>query len=369
MRTGIDARLIHYRTGGIAAYTRGLIGALAALDAQTEYAVIHHHHAAERLAPGPNFRPVPALTPSHHRLERWSLAVELARLRLDVLHSPDFIPPAGGARRRVITVHDLHFLHYPDFLTPDSRRYYNDQIRWAVRAADHILVDSEATRQDVATLLDVPADKMTVHPLGVDARYRPLDPAAVRATLRRLGLPPEYLLFVGTVEPRKNIGGLLDAYALLRDAVRDAPPLLVVGRRGWRCDDLVARLETAQVAGYAFWRDDIEDADLPAVYGGASVLALPSYYEGFGLTALEAMACGTPVVAANRSSLPEVVGGAGLLVDPADAASIADGLRRALEDSTLRDHLRTEGLARSATFTWERTAAIALGVYRALGAS
>lgn len=369
MRTGIDARLIHYRTGGIAAYTRGLIGALAALDTETDYAVIHHRRAAERLAPGPNFRPVAALTPSHHRLERWSLAVELAHLRLDVLHSPDFIPPAGGARWRVITVHDLHFLHYPAFLTPESYRYYNDQIRWAVRVADHILVDSEATRQDVVTLLAVPASKMTVHPLGVDARYRPLDAAVVRESVRRLGLPPEYLLFVGTVEPRKNIAGLLDAYALLRDAVPDAPPLLVVGRRGWRCDDLVARLKAAQVAGYAVWRDDIEDADLPAVYGGASVLALPSHYEGFGLTALEAMACGTPVVAADRSSLPEVVGGAGLLVDPGDVASIAGGLRRALEDSALRNHLRAEGLARSATFTWARTAAIALQIYRTFGAS
>lgn len=369
MRIGIDARLTHYRTGGIAAYTRHLIGALAALDPASEYRVIHHRRATETLAPGPNFRRVDALTPSHHRLERWALAAELARLRLDVLHSPDFIPPAGGIGRRVITVHDLHFLHYPQFLTAGSRRTYNDQIRWAVRAADHILVDSEATRADLVELLDVPLDKMTVHPLGVDAQYRPLEVAPVRAALEQLGLPSAYLLFVGTLEPRKNLGGLLDALDLLRGDRPDLPPLLLVGRRGWQADDLLARVEQLVVAQQVIWREDIGDADLPAVYNGASVLALPSHYEGFGLTALEAMACGTPVVAANRSSLPEVVGDAGLLVDPDDPASIADGLRRALEDSALRARLRIEGPARAAGFTWQRTAEIALSVYRAVGAS
>jgi glycosyltransferase involved in cell wall biosynthesis len=369
MRIGIDARLTYYRTGGIAAYTRHLIGALAALDPASDYRVIHHRGAAETIAPGPNFHRVDAFTPSHHRFERWTLATELVRLRLDVLHSPDFIPPMGGARRRVITVHDLHFLHYPQFLTADSRRTYNDQIRWAVKTADHILVDSKATRADVADLLDVPPSKMTVHPLGVDPQYHPLDPAAVRAALDRLTLPSEYLLFVGTLEPRKNLGGLLDALDLLRPALPDLPPLLLVGRRGWQADDLLARLEQLTMAGRVIWRDDINDADLPAIYNGASLLALPSHYEGFGLTALEAMACGTPVVASNRSSVPEVVGGAGLLVAPGDPAAVADGLRRALEDSALRDRLHVEGPARASSFTWQRTAEIALGVYRAVGAS
>ncbi len=369
MRIGIDARLTHYRTGGIAAYTRHLIGALAGLDPITEYRVIHHRGAAETLTPGPNFRRVDAFTPSHHRFERWALAAELARLRLDVLHSPDFIPPAGGVGRRVITVHDLHFLHYPEFLTADSRRTYNDLIRWAVSAADHILVDSQATRADLVELLDVPTTKITVHPLGVDAQYRPLDVATVRAALERLRLPLAYMLFVGTLEPRKNLGGLLDALDLLRADQHGLPPLLLVGRRGWQSGDIFARVEELTVAKQVIWREDINDADLPAIYNGASVLALPSHYEGFGLTALEAMACGTPVVAANRSSVPEVVGGAGVLVDPDDPASIADGLCRALEDSVLRDRLRIEGPARAAGFTWQRTAEIALSVYRAVGSS
>ncbi len=367
MRIGIDARLTHYRTGGIAAYTRHLIGALAALDPVNAYYVIHHRRAAETITPGANFWRMNAFTPSHHRLERWALAAELARLRLDVLHSPDFIPPAGAVGRRVITVHDLHFLHYPQFLTADSRRTYNDQIEWAVRAADHILVDSEATRADLITVLGVSPDKMTVHPLGVGAQYRPLDSTTVRATLDRLALPAEYLLFVGTLEPRKNLGGLLDALDLLRADLPDLPPLLMVGHRGWQADDLLTRLEHLTMAGRVIWRDDIDDADLPPIYNGASLLALPSHYEGFGLTALEAMACGTPVVAANRSSVPEVVGDAGVLVDPGDPADIAAGLSRALTDSILRDRLRIEGPARAAGFTWQRTAEIALRVYRMVG--
>jgi glycosyltransferase involved in cell wall biosynthesis len=366
MSIGIDARLPYYRPGGIAEYTRHLILHLADIDPTTDYRVIQHIRDANTLAPGPNFRRVNTFTPCHHRLERWSLSVELARHRLDVLHSPDFIPPWRGAKRHVISIHDLHFLHYPQFMTADSRRYYRDQIAWAVRHADHILVVSQATKDDLCNLLDAPPEKITVHTEGVDAAFRPLPDDEIAHHRARLGLPDTYLLFVSTFEPRKNIPNLLKAYRILRQQRPDAPPLVMVGRRGWLYEDIFAEVEALKLQEHIIWLENAPQDDLPAIYNGATVFVLPSYYEGFGLPALEAMACGVPPVVANRSSLPEVVGKAGLLVDPDDPAHIADAVRRLLDDSALYARLREAGLARAVCFTWRHTAEVAQRVYRDL---
>ncbi|MFW5691505.1 MAG: glycosyltransferase family 4 protein, partial [Chloroflexota bacterium] len=276
--------------------------------------------------------------------------------RLDLLHSVDFIPPHRGARRHVITVHDLTFLHYPQHKDRAARRYYNDQIAWAVRRADHILAVSEATRQDLITMLSVPADRITVQPHGVDPRYQPQSVEAVRL----LGLPNTYLLHVGTLEPRKNIPALLDAYTRLDDP----PPLVLAGQVGWLFDETLARIKQMQADHVpVILRDDIADAALPALYSGALALVIPSFYEGFGLPALEAMACGTPVIASNTSSLPEVVGDAGRLIDPQDVEALAGALRVATTDAGWRGEASTRGLARAAAFTWARSARIALDVY------
>lgn len=363
MRIGIDARLNYYRPGGIVEYTRHLIRELAALDAVNDYRLVQHIRDRETLVVAPNFARINTLTPSHHRLERWALSAELLPHRLDILHSPDAIPPARAARRQVITIHDLHYLHYPQFMTADSRRYYVGQIVWAVRRADHLLASSQATRADLVTLLNVPEAKITVHMLGVDDLFKPALPAAIQACRARWGLPAHYLLFVGTFEPRKNIPTLLHAYDLLRHDLPDAPPLVLAGRRGWLYDDIQRTAEDLALGDHLIWVENPPRGDLPALYSGAAALTLPSHYEGFGLTALEAMACGTPPVASDRSSLPEVVGDAGLLVNPGDADSIADALRRLLTDSALRDTLRATGLARAATFTWRRMAEIVREVY------
>jgi len=366
MRIAIDARLIHYRPGGIAEYTRHLITELAALDQESEYLVLHHARAQETLTPAVNFKRVNVFTPSHHRLERWSLTAELLPRRLNLLHSPDLIPPAGGARKRVITVHDLHFLHYPQYMTAESLRYYRDQAQWAVRTADHILVDSAATRQDLINLLHVPAEKMTVHMLGVTSEFKPLPENIVQDCRKRYGLPSSYLLFVGTYEPRKNIAGLLDAYHLLCQTHADLPPLVLVGRRGWLYEDIFAKVEALKLSDRLIWVENAPFPDLPALYNGGLALVLPSHYEGFGLTPLEAMACGTPVIISNRGSLPEVVGDTGLLVNPDDPADVAASIERLLTDSALRSHLSAAGLARAALFTWRRTAEQTLAVYRHL---
>jgi glycosyltransferase involved in cell wall biosynthesis len=361
---GIDARLTHYRTGGISTYIRRLVLALEQLDTRNRYTVFYSRKMHETIST--RFRRASLWTPAHHRIERLALSVELARFNLDLLHSPDFIPPLRGAKRHVITVHDLTFLHYPQHLTADARRYYNNQIVAAVRHADHILSDSEASKRDMIAMLNVPADKITVHMLGVDESFHPLDEQALKHCREQLDLPPGYILFVGTFEPRKNIAGLLRAYRLLLDRLPDAPPLVLAGTRGWLFDETMHTIDTLHLGDRVLWRENIPQVSMPALYGLARVLVVPSFYEGFGLTALEAMACGTPTIVSNRSSLPEVVGAVGLQVNPDDDDHIAKVLHTAVTDQEWHTNESTKAIARAAQFKWEDTAHIALSAYESV---
>lgn len=360
---GIDTRLTAYRTGGISTYIRRLVQALAALRLSERVTVFQSRKATTTLAP--SFERASLWTPAHHRLERLALSVELAWRGLDVFHSPDFIPPYRAARRHVITVHDLTFLHYPQYLTADSRRYYNAQIDAACQHADHILAVSQATRADLVSMLNVPADKISVQPHGAGTQYQPLSAAQTEPVRDALHLPPTYILHVGTWEPRKNIAGMLRGYRLLLDAVPDAPPVVLAGRPGWLFEQTQREIEALQLGERVLWRDSVTDAQLPAVYNMASLLVMASFYEGFGMPALEAMACGTIPVVSNRSSLPEVVGDVGLLVNPDDPATIAAAFEKALTDSTWRQSQREQALQRASRFTWAQSAQIALDAYTA----
>jgi len=219
-------------------------------------------------------------------------------------------------------------------------------------------------------MLNVPADKITVQPHGAYTRpYNMLQHTGmgnrmVSDWLNDASFPQEFILHVGTIEPRKNISALLDAYMELRANWADAPALLLVGQRGWKCDDIIARIQKLRADGVpVIWRDDVSNDQLSLLYNRASVLVMPSLYEGFGLPALEAMAAGTPVVVSNNSSLPEVVGDAGLLIDPHDPATLTTAMERALTDGAWRAEAKRKGLAQSSKFSWENSARIALGVY------
>ncbi len=365
MRLGIDLRLHPYAPGGISRYARTLARHLAPLLSGDQDGLHLLYHRKER-APLklPDAHAHRAWTPPHHRLERWALGFELRPQRLDLFHATDFIPPAWGVRRTVATVHDLSFLHYPEYLTAEARRYYNDQIDWAVRRADALISVSQATRRDLTRLLDVPPERVTVVHHGVDPVFQPLPEEAVQAVLDRHALAPGYLLFVGTWEPRKNLTGLLDAFAALRASGVDRQ-LVIVGRPGWLYDEIFARVEALGVTAGVHFIEQVALRELVALYNGALLHTLPSFYEGFGFPALEAMACGTPTVVSDRASLPEVVGDAGLLVDPDDPATLVAAFRRLHEDLALRTRLRQAGLARAAAFTWDVAARKTFDVYRA----
>jgi glycosyltransferase involved in cell wall biosynthesis len=361
---GLDVRLTHYTGGGIARYVRHLAADLP--NIAPSFAFTHFYRRGQAETFSNLARRVDCWTPAHHRLERLALSAEVWPYRLRLLHSPDFIPPVAGYQQSIITVHDLTFLRYPQFLTPASRRYYNGQIRWAVARAAAISADSDATRADLINLVDVPPAKITVIHLGLEPIYTPTATPGDSATLQRLELTPGYLLFVGTFEPRKNVEGLLSAYALLRQRVPDAPRLVLVGRRGWLFESSLRRMRELALEPHVSLLVEQVEADLPAIYRGASLFVLLSHYEGFGFTVLEAMGCGVPAVIANRASLPEIAGPAALAVEPDDAEAAADAIYRGLSDSGLRAVLIQRGLERAASFTWDATARATLALYHSV---
>jgi glycosyltransferase involved in cell wall biosynthesis len=362
---GMDTRLLAYRIGGISTYIKQVVNELEALPKPYRLTLFQSRKAQERLSE--SLPHATLYTPCHHRFERSMLSLELLRHRLDVFHSPDFIPPRFGARRWVITVHDLTFLHYPQHLTAESRRYYNAQIARAVSQADHVLTVSRATQHDLVTMLNVPESKITVHSEGVDATMRPMPYESYAPVLNELDLPTDgYILHVGTLEPRKNILSLLEAYQSLCQRLTFTPPLVLVGRKGWLFDETQAYLNAMPNRERVLIRENVNHEQLPAVYNGATVLVLPSFYEGFGLPALEAMACGRVPLVSNRSSLPEVVGDVGITFDPDTPASIADALHHALTSPSWREEHAKLALTRAQAYTWQAGARTIHDVYTRL---
>lgn len=355
LRVAIDGRLLAYQRAGTATYVRGLLGGLREFG-RDEVHVVASRRDGERASLGTPRRDV--WTPAHHPWERWALGIELATAPVDVLHSPDFIPPRRFRHRwaRVITVHDFAFLRWPELVTPDARRYYG-QIGRAVAEAERIIAVSEATRRDLIELVDPGAEaKTVVIPEGVDPIFHPIDRGMARRRVReRFGIDSPYFLFVGTIEPRKNLPLLFAAFRRLRERLgREAPRLVLAGARGW-LDDGIEKA-AASLGDGARFLGRVADKDLVALYNDAIGHVLVSTYEGFGLPPLEAMACGTPTLVAKAASLPEVVGDAGRYVDPEDVESIAEGLWQLWDDAALRRCLGERGRARAAAFTWERVA-------------
>ncbi|MGF1507221.1 MAG: glycosyltransferase family 4 protein [Anaerolineae bacterium] len=354
MIIGIDYTAALSQSAGIGRSVRELTAALVSGYPQAEWrlfaagvrgpipagAVLHRSLLSER---------------SHNRIWqrlRLPVPVELWTGPQDLYHAPDFsLPPSRAAS--VLTVHDLAFVHHPAETLPGMLHYLNAVVPRGVARAAHVITPSESARQDVIARYGAPPQKVSAVAHGVEPRFTPEGPL--------YDLPPgdPVVLRVGTLQPRKNHSTLVRAMAAVPGA-----RLVIAGGRGWAYDAVRAEIERAGLACRVSLIGYVPDADLPSLYRCADVFVYPALYEGFGLPVLEAMASGTPVIAADRASLPEVVGEAGLLVDPLDAAARAAAIRRVLADRALADRLRAAGIERAAGFTWGKAAAAVWTIYQ-----
>lgn len=364
MRVGLDARKL--RDFGIGTYLRGLLQELPALWVPGElivYLPTEAERRASSLAGAPGVTLAVERSAPYSARELAALPLQMARHRLELYHAPHYVLPPLRPCPAVVTIHDLIHLRFPAQLPSLlASLYARVMFRVSVRSARRIIAVSEATRRELAERLGVPPDKVRVIPNGVDGRFRPAaDPRAPDAALARLGLERPYVLFVGNPKPHKNLPRLLDAFAGLDPKLgRLVLAGIPEGARGSVGREVAARGlgDRVRVLGV------LPEETMPVLYQGAEILVLPSLWEGFGLPALEAMASGTPVVAAARGGLPEVVGEAGLLVDPTDVDALRAAMYNLLDNFSLRSELRARGLARARAFSWRRMAEATAAVYR-----
>jgi glycosyltransferase involved in cell wall biosynthesis len=363
-RIAIDYTPAYEQGGGIGRYVRELVAALTSQDEQNSYRLFVAGATRDRLpAIGKgNFSWTPTrLTPKWlariwHRA-RIPLPVEIFTGKINLYHATDFVlPPTYPATRTILTVHDLSFVRVPETASPRLKAYLDNVVPRSVNRADHILADSQATKDDLVELYATPAEKITVLLSGVDQRFQRTEPAGFLTTRTRykIGHQP-YIFSIGTVQPRKNYGRLIQALAQLRAEGHDLI-LVIAGGRGWLEDPIYETLRAYKMESFVHFIGFAAEEDLPALYSAAECVAFPSLYEGFGLPVLESMACGTPVITSNLSSLPEVAGDAALLVNPLEVDVITDAIRRVIEDSALRQTLVERGYERARQFTWEASA-------------
>ncbi len=376
-RVGLNAHLLAlsqtYRGAGINNYIEQLLRHLPGADGGFAYTAYLHDE---------RFRAPTGMAVCRSRWDTarpWRrIAWEQTRLAvlsasLDLLHGLAYATPLAARCPTVVTVHDLSFLRFPETLRPFNRYYLGLMTRAATRRAVRVIADSESTRQDVIALCGVPADRViTVH-IGVAKQFCPAGPDAVADFRRRPGpcseladgLPEHFILFVGTLEPRKNLVRLIEAYAGWRQAADRPAKLVIAGGKGWYYERIFARVQELGLTGEVIFPGYLPAAALPWWYRAADLFVYPSVFEGFGLPVLEAMACGTPVITSSASSLPEVAGKAALLVNPDDTGAWANAISRVLAEPAFAAELREAGLQQAARFSWQQTAADTVAVYRA----
>lgn len=372
LRIAIDATAVLPQPTGAGNYTLNLVRALPRVDPTSQYFVFVTSQNAELLGvEAPNLTPVRvrcASRPARLVWEQTGLPLLVRRLGVDVLHSPHYTMPVAKPCRSVVTFCDMTFALMPELHRTWHRRFFPTMMRWSARHADRLIAISESTRQDVMRLLDVPADRIVAIPLAGSPVFCVLPRAEIAAVCGRHGLVPGgYLCYVGVLEPRKDVPTLIDAYARIAGAFPDVP-LAIVGRNGWMYESIFRRVEEHGIGNRVRFLGHVAQEELIGLYNGARAFVYPSRYEGFGLPILEAMQCGAPVVTTTVSSMPEVAGDAALLVPPSDAAALAGALERLLSDDALARDLSARGVARAATFSWERCAADTARVYQSIAA-
>jgi glycosyltransferase involved in cell wall biosynthesis len=358
-----------YHTAGLSQYIYELLANLRLLPPRQRYeAFVTSAPSDIRLSTTPNFHCSPVgsafVKPSLRIL--WEQLLQptiLARRPPDLIHALGYALPLAWRGPSAITICDLSFVRYPSLFNRSNAIYLATLARLSARKATAVLTISESTRQDVMKLFHVPGERITTTYCGVSDRFRPAAEPELEALRAQYDLPNDFLLYIGTLEPRKNLAGLVKAYAAYRNEVSQPMPLILGGGRGWKDQEIFDLVEQLGLKEQVRFPGYIPGEDLPSWYSAATAFIYPSRYEGFGLPVAEAMACGTPTITTSVSSLPEVVGDAGLLVDPDDEVALATAITRMASDSELRRTLSLAGQERAAQFRWERMAAETADVY------
>lgn len=377
MRIALDYTAALRQGAGIGRYTQGLVAGLAALETRPDLTLLVAADAdrgpfggREAQPPFPQRR-LPLSSRQQailwHRLHL-PLPLEWLAGAFDLFHAPDFVLPPLRRALGVITVHDLSFLRVPECAEARLVAYLTQAVPHAVRRASRILADSVNTQRDLTALLDVDPARIDVVYPGIGPRYQPVtDGEQRRAVAQRYQLNGPFILSLGTLEPRKNYPRLIRAFAQLRRQSGLAHTLVIGGGKGWLTESLFALAEQEKVASFVRFLGYVDEADLPALYSLADLYAFPSRYEGFGIPVVEAMACGTPVVCADNSSLPEAAGAAAILVNADDTDALAAALERGLTDQAWRAAARRLGQAQAARFSWRASAAQLVAAYAKAG--
>lgn len=367
MRICIDIQAAVAQRAGVGRYTKSLVEHLGEFAGQDEIGLFFFDFRRTGLPfEAPNTRPRPfRWLPGRVVQQAWKRfhapPFHWLAGRADLYHFPNFTIPPLGVGRRVVTIHDMSFVRHPEFAESRNLQYLNAVIHDTVRRADAILTVSRFSADEIRSLLKVDPNRVYPVHLGVDSGLTAPQPAQIADTRRRLGLDRPYLLSVGTLEPRKNLPFLIEVFEHLRGWDGD---LVIAGMQGWKCEPILERIRTSPAAARIRYLQYVGEQDLPALYAGADVFAVTSFYEGFGLPPLEAMACGTPVVSSAGGSLPEVLGPAAVIVRGFDRDAWTTTLEDLLGDRERRLALSAAGRRHAAAFTWRDTARRTFEVYR-----
>ncbi len=367
MHIAIDAHSVGAQLAGNETYAVNLIEALAEIDQSNRYTLyVTRQSAVDRFTNRwPNFQVKRTLPQTPVVRIPLTLSIELRKNRVDVLHVQFTAPPRTPCAL-VATIHDLSFEHLPETFKRRSRAQLRLTVRRTAQKAAQILTLSAFSRSDIIETYAVDPARVFVTPPAAPANFAPVtDESALRRIRASYGIERDYILALGSIQPRKNLVRLIHAYSSLSrvHTKNQLPQLVLAGKRGWLEAETIRAAEQSEARRDILFIGYVPDSDLPALYSGAMCFAYPSYFEGFGLPVLEAMQCGTPVIAGNRTSLPEAAGDAGVLFDPFDEAAIAFALTRVIENPDYRAELRVKGRERAAAFSWRTTAKMTLEAY------
>jgi len=370
MRIAINALSVRANYAGIGIYTKNLVDALSHIDKKNHYLLLlnvenYHDFCVHQ----ENFENLIVWAPfkKYYIWEQFYQPFILKKKKIDLIHGPRAVLPLFCGIKSVVTIHDLAFLLFPEFMPFNPIRYWDIFVKRSVLKADHVIAVSENTKRDLVRSLNIPESKISVTYEGCNGNFKMIREKSVLAPIsEKYGLPHRFILYVGTIEPRKNLNVLLLALQILKRKHSISPKLVMVGKKGWLYSDFFKTIHTLKLEDDIVFIGYVQEEDLPYIYNLADVFVYPSKYEGFGLPLLEAMACGVPVIASNTSSIPEVLGDAGLLFSPDDPGHLSECIFEILANEASRERMVLGGLKRVQLFSWQETAQQTLNIYETI---